>query len=160
MTIDKAMLKAAILADGPAAALWAAGDFYSLTNYVNAATTTKAWRASVSASDLFDNLTISSFDNATAGKRDCFRMMLDRGTVDATKKSIRDGFADIFALTGGYSDGAQLAKMLNGACVENARWAEVALGGTTPAAVGGVSALKRNFVGSLSLDEVASLQGV
>ena len=156
---QKQTLKAAILANPSALALWTAGDFASLMSFVNAPTATKAWRVNVSGADLFDNLTISTFDNLTAGKRDALRMMMDRG-IDCTKKAMRDGMADIFAVTGAYTDSAQLAKMLNGACTELATWAEVALGSTTPAAVGGVTAIKRNFVGALSVDEVSSLQAV
>lgn len=156
---QKQTLKAAILANPSALALWTAGDFASLREFVNAPTSTKAWRVNVRGADLFDNLTISTFDNLSAGKRDALRMMMDRG-VDCTKKAMRDGMADIFAVTGSYTDSAQLAKMLNGACTEFATWAEVALGSTTPAAVGGVTAIKRKFVGALSVDEVSNLQAV
>jgi hypothetical protein len=156
---QKQILKAAIIAHPSALALWTAGDFATLKEFVNAPTATKAWRVNVSGADLFDNLTIATFDNIVAGKRDALRMMMDRG-IDCTKKSMRDGLADIFAVTGGYTDSAQLAKMLNGACTEFATWAEVALGSTTPAAVGGVTAIKRNVVGALSVDEVSSLQAV
>lgn len=157
--LQKQTLKASILADPAALALWNLGDFSSIKDFVNAPTATKAWRANVAGSDIFDSLTISTFDSLTAGKRDALRMMMDRG-VDCTKAAIRNGFSDIFAVTGAYTDSAQLAKMLNNACTEFATWAEVALGSTTPAAVGGVTAIKRNFVGALSVDEVSSLQAV
>jgi hypothetical protein len=156
---QKVALKAAIQAAPAAKTLWDAGDFWSLAAWVNTPTSTKAWRTAAGADDIFNSLTLSTYDNLTAGKRDALRMIMDRN-VDCTKVAIRTAFADIFAVTGAYTDSAQLAKMLNGACVEDATWAEVALGGTTPAAVGGVAALKRNFVGQLSIDELSSLQAV
>lgn len=157
---QKTTLKAAILADAPALALWNAGDFYSLTNYVNAPTEQDAWREDIPAADLFDQLKIASFDSLVAGKRDAFRLLLQFAPVNAAKAAIRKGIEDIFTTVGSsYSDAGQMGKML-GACIEKARWAEVALGFNTPAAVGGITAIKRNVVGTLTPAEVSSLQGV
>lgn len=160
MTLEqKTTLKAAILADPTASAHWTAGDFHSLTAFVNALTTQDAWRQSVAATDMVAALKFATYDGIVAGKRDAFRLMLEYG-VDATKVSVRNGLADIFATGGGYADSAQLGKMLSESCVEKANWGEVALGYTTPAAVGGVTAIKRNYVGTFSIDELSALQGI
>lgn len=148
-----ATLKAAIIADATAAPIRTAGDTAALLAWCNAATTTSAWRQAVSSASLFDSLTISTFDNLSAGRRDALRLMMDQGTVDATKINIRNGLADIFTVGGLYTDAAQLPKMLNGACVEFATKAQALIGGATPAAVGGVTALKRNYVDLVSQAE-------
>lgn len=152
-------LKAAVVADPTANALFVAGDTPSLTDYVNAASTTDAWRNSVSSRDLVSALKYATFDSLAAGKRDAFRLMLDFGPVDATQASVRNGLADIFAVTGTYTDSAQLGKVLS-ACVEKATWAQTKFPFTTPATVGGVTAIKRDFTDLVSQDEVAALVGV
>ena len=157
---QKVTLKAAILADATALPLWTAGDFPSLTVYVNAPTAQDAWRVSVPAADMVSALKFATYDGIIAGKRDAFRLMLEFGPADASKASVRSGLADIFATGGSYTDTAQLGKMLTEACVEKALWAETKLGFTTPAAVGGVTAIKRTFVGTVSIDELSALQGV
>jgi hypothetical protein len=140
-----ATLKAAIIADPTAGPMRTAGDSYSLLEWCNGPSSTLAWSTAATASDIFDSLTISTYDSLSAGKRDALRMVMDRGLVDASKGAIRAGFADIFAVTGGYTDSAQLAKMVNGALTVFATNAQKAIGGTTPAALGGVSALKRTW---------------
>lgn len=150
-------LKTAIIADPIAGPFRTAGDSFSLLEWCNGPSATLAWNTTVTASSLFDSLTISSFDNLSAGKREAFRLMLDRGIIDASKASIRTGFSDIFAVTGGYTDSGQLAKMVNGALTVLATNAQKALGGTTPAALGGVTALKRNWSELVTQDEVNKL---
>lgn len=140
---QQATLLAAVIANPAANAARLGGDSVTLLAWLNGPSATVAWKPSVTAGAMFDSLTISSFDNLTAGKRDAFRLMLDREVIDATKGSIRSGLADIFTVTGAYTDAQQLAKMLNGACTEFATNSQAAIGGTTPQAVGGVSALKR-----------------
>ena len=152
-----ATLKAAIIADPTAGPLRTAGDSASLLAWCNAASASAAWRAVVPASDIFDAITISSYDNLSAGKRDAVNMMLNRGTIDASKVTIRNGFVDIFTVTGAYTDSAQLGKMVNNALVEFATKAQTIIGGTTPAAVGGVTALKRGYVDLVSQDEANRL---
>ena len=152
-----ATLKSAIIADPTAGPLRTAGDSASLLAWCNAASATTAWRNVVPAADIFDALTIATFDNLSAGKRDAFKMVLDRGAIDAGKLSIRNGFVDIFTVTGTYTDSAQLGKMVNNALVEFATKAQGIIGGTTPAAVAGVSALKRNYADLVSQDEANRL---
>ena len=158
-TEQRATLKAAILADAAAAALWNAGDMYSLAQYCNASTTTNAWRENVPPDQMVEQVRFVSYGDLPAGKRDAFRLMLDYPPIDATRAKVRKGIEDIFAVAGSYTDSAQMGQML-GACVEKATWAELALGFTTPSAVGGVTAIKRNVTGALSVDDVSALQGV
>lgn len=139
-------------ADPAANAILQAGDTFSLLAWLNQPTATDAWKPAVTGNDLFGKLSIATYDNLTAGKRDAFNLLLNRQTVDATLAPIRNGLADIFAVTGAYTDAAQLGKML-AACIEKATKAQSLLGGTTPAAVGGVQALKRNFSGLADADD-------
>lgn len=145
---ELALLKAAVLANQTALAARDAGDVATLLAWLNAPTATSAWKVTVLASELFGSLTINTYDSITAGKRDAFNLLLQYGPVNASKQAIRNGLADIFNVVGAYTDSGQLAKMLNGACVEFASNAQVALGYTTPAPVGGVTAIKRVFSGS------------
>ncbi len=150
-------LRTAIIADQTANAFRLAQDTASLLAWCNALTATNCWKPSVTGDNLFDNLTISSYDNLSAGKRDAWNMLMNRGSVDATKAAIRNGIKDIFTVTGSYTDAAQLASMLNGACIEFGTKAQIVIGGSTPSAVGGVSALKRNFMDLVTQDEANRL---
>ena len=160
MTRDELItLKAAVVADPAANALFVAGDMPTLTAYVNALTATDAWRESVPAVDLVAALRFATYDGLAAGKRDAFRLMLEYGPVDATKAAIRNGLGDMFATGGTYSDAQQLPKMM-AACTEKATWAQTKFPFTTPAAVGGVTAIKRAFTSIVTIDEVSALAGV
>lgn len=148
-------LRTAVLANPAAKVFLQAGDVQGLKSHLNGPSNQQAWKVKVLAADVFSSLTISTYDNLTAGKRDAFSLLLrmaEAGLLDVTKTPIRNGLADIFAVTGGYSDATQLAKMLNGACIEFATHAEVLYGFTTPAAVGGVTAIRRAQI--LNLDDV------
>jgi len=160
MTHDELItLKAAVVADPAANALFVAGDMPTLTAYVNALTETDAWRHSVPAADMVAALRFATYDSLVAGKRDAFRLMLEYGPVDATKAAIRNGLGDMFATGGTYSDAQQLPKMM-AACTEKATWAQTKFPFTTPAAVGGVTAIKRDFTSIVTIDEVSALAGV
>lgn len=152
-------LKAAVVANATANALFVAGDTPTLTAFVNAATATDAWRESVPATDMVAALKFATYDGIVGGKRDAFRLMLDFGPVDATRAALRKGIEDIFTVTGTYTDSTQMGAMF-AACTEKATWAQVALGSTTPAAIGGVTAIKRNYAGLVTQDEISKLAGV
>ena len=156
-TAQLATLKSAIIAHPTAGPIRTAGDSASLLAWCNGPSSTLAWDTAATSGDIFDSLTISSFDNLSAGKRDALRLMMDQRTIDASKASIRTGFADIFAVTGGYTDSGQLAKMVNGALTEFATRAQNVIGGTTPAALGGVSALKRTWSEQVTQDDANKL---
>lgn len=146
-------LLTAIKADPTARGFRTAGNAYSLLAWCNEASSTDAWRTAVAALDLYGALTISTYDSLPGGRRDAFRMILDFAPFDASKTANRNGLADTFATGGGYADNAQAAKILT-ACVEKATRAQAAIGGTTPAAVAGVTALRRAFTDLVTSDEV------
>jgi hypothetical protein len=163
---QKTTLRAFILQDVTGAALANGGDVTGLLAWLNGerVPAVSAWRVNVPKQSLLENVTLSSFDTLTQGKRDAFRLMRDLSDIsalDASKGSVRNGFADIFAVTGTFTDAAQLGKMMNGACIENATRAQHALGFTTPAAVGGVTAIRRNWAELVSPNEASDLaQGI
>lgn len=163
---QKTTLRAFILADPTGAGFANSGNVPGLQAWLNAdATPTQAaWRVNVPAQALLENVTLSSFDALTQGKRDAFGLMRNlaqMSALDASKASVRNGFADIFAVTAGYTDAAQLGKMMTNACVENATRAQVALGFNTPAAVGGVTAIRRSYAEQVTAAEASDLaQGI
>ena len=115
-------LRMPVLADGTALPLVQAGNVAGLQAYLNGPSGQNAWKNSVTMADIFANTTITSFDNLNQGKRDAFQQLIIEmsklSLLDATKASCRKGFADIFAVTGSYTDSAQLDKMMTGACVD------------------------------------------
>lgn len=145
-------LKAAVIANPTAAAARMAGDVETLLAWLNAPSATLAWRPIVNYQNMVDSLNYATFDSITAGKRDAFKIMLDAaraGLLDgATKPKARKGVADIFNVTGAYTDSAQALQMLNGAFVEFASNAQLALGYTTPPTVATLTAIKRSFTGT------------
>ena len=107
-----------------------------------------AWRVAVPKFDLFDALNLTQYDSIVAGKRDAFRMLLDFAPIDFGIAARRKAIGDIFS-------GQQLTDMAT-ACTEAALRGELLWGSTTPSAVGGVTAIKRNRPGALTLDEVSA----
>lgn len=118
----------------------ALADYYS----ADASPAVPAWSTNVDSQTMFGALNIANYDSVLAGKRDAFRLMMEFAPVDATKNQIRKGIVDIFVA-------ADAAAMLNAMTV-NANNLEVVFGGNSPAS-GGVTALKRNYVGDI--DELA-----
>lgn len=150
---QQATLKAAILAetDPVAAGYRDAGNHDQLAIWLNADSTTDAWRTVARASDLRRAMTISKFDSLSAGKRDAWRLLLEFAPVDFTVQKDRRGVIDIW----GDADGAAI---LTEAGLEKASRAEVYFGGTTVVqgtAPNAVSALKRNWTGDLSTPDVS-----
>lgn len=104
----------------------------------------KAWRVSVSGRDLFDAMTIGKFDNLTAGKRDAYRLMIDMGSIDATRQKMRKAIDDIWGV-----DATPILQDMQ----ENATRLEVLLGGGS-ATTATVEGLKRSYVGTVTQDEI------
>ncbi|MFO1404655.1 MAG: hypothetical protein U1E96_08740 [Azonexus sp.] len=120
--------------------------------FYNTATTTKAWRESMPAKDVFEAMNITNFDAVTAGKRDAWRLLLDFAPLDFSRSKIRKAVSDVWAVA------ADRDALLN-AATENASRFELVFGGTS-ATEGSVTALKRSVLGPVSLDEVSmSLNG-
>lgn len=124
-----------------------AGATYDLSLLLSAKATPtiKAWRAEVPAKDLDEGADYAAFDSVQAGKRDAWQMFLVYAPRDMSKQKVRKVVTDVW----GNATGGSIAESVLNGCTENANVAEVAIGGTT-AATGTVSALRRDFVGSVS----------
>lgn len=118
----------------------------AIADWYNQSTSTKAWRDVVEKQELFDAMNLATFDSVSAGKRDAWKIMLDMAPLNFTKASNRKGVVDIFAT-------ADATAMLN-ACTENALQVELVFGGDSKTS-GGVTAIKRNYIGATEAGEVS-----
>jgi hypothetical protein len=154
-----ATVKAYILADpvlGPLTS--GTGTDYgaiALALSATAAPATLAWKPSVPAADSDDAPDMSTFDALTAGKRDSWALFLGQTTRDFTRNKVRKWITDVW----GNATAASNAESVLLAGTENAKRVEVVLGGTTRT-TGTVSALARNYVGDVSLPEIAAMFNV
>lgn len=105
----------------------------------------KAWRVDVDAQALDEGADYSAYDGVQAGKRDAWAMFLQYAPRDMAKNRNRKTVTDVW---GAATAGSNAEDILNG-CVENAKVVEVVIGGSV-ASTGTVSALKRDFVGSVT----------
>lgn len=119
-----------------------------LTEWVNGDSTTDAWHNACDKRDLFEATDVTLFDNLTAGKRALWQLMLDNAPVDLTRAKMRKAIIDTWGPTNS-------AAVLTG-CLHKATRGELYLGGTVVATVNPtVSAMKMNFYGRISMDEVS-----
>ncbi len=117
-----------------------------LARLYNLASATDAWRVSMSGRDLFEATDVTRFDGLTAGKRDAWRLLLTFAPVDMTRQKNRRAAQDVW----GNADSEAVLQ----ACTRKATVAENALGGAS-ATTNTVSALKLNWEGALSTDDVS-----
>lgn len=136
-------LKTFAQADPTAAGYIAAAQDQLLADWLNADAPgpVKGWRVDVSRAELFEATPITQFDALSAGKRDAWRLLMENSPIDFSRNKMRAAVTDIWAA-------AQATSVLT-ACTENATRAENALGGAS-ATDGSVTALKRNWTGTLS----------
>jgi hypothetical protein len=114
--------------------------------YYNAASATDAWVSSMAGTALFEATDVTKFDGLTAGKRDAWRLMLDFAPIDATRQKQRKAVQDVW----GNTDSVAVLQ----ACTRKATRAEAVLGGGS-ATTNTVTALKLNWEGTLSVDDVS-----
>lgn len=117
-----------------------------LARLYNLASATAAWQSSMSGRDLFEATDVTKFDGLTAGKRDAWRLLLDFAPIDAMRQKTRKAIQDVW----GNADSVGVLQ----ACTRKATVAEAALGGAS-ATTNTVSAMKLNFEGTLSTDDVS-----
>ena len=117
-----------------------------LARLYNLASATDAWRVSMSGRDLFEATDVTKFDGLAAGKRDAWRLLLTFAPVDMTRQKNRKAAQDVW----GNADSVAALQ----ACTRKATVAENALGGAS-ATTNTVSALKLNWEGALSTDDVS-----
>ena len=158
---QKATIKAYVLAD-PVLLPMTSGPttdygFIANTLAAYASPVVLAWVNNVSPSVVDDAPDYSTFDSIAAGKRDSWGFFL-RSSRDFARNKTRKWITDIWGAT------LVTPTTLNSDAIllsgtENARVIEVVLGGTTKT-TGAVSAMARNYVGSIDLLEIAAIFNV
>lgn len=119
----------------------------SLFTWLQGFTTVSVWNEAVDARTLYEAMTVSKFDNITAGKRDAWKITLDFAPVDFTRAKRRNDLVDIW----GAVDSVPILQ----ASTRFAKRYEEAFGGTD-VTTNTVTAKKLNYSGSLSLDDVSN----
>lgn len=90
-----ATFKADILSNQ--AANVAAGDHGAIVEFYNANGTGNIWRPSIPTRELNNVIDWSAFASLTVARQNTYFAMTQADTVDATKSTIRSGFATIFS---------------------------------------------------------------
>jgi hypothetical protein len=120
----------------------------AIAAWYNQKSTTDAWRIAVSRNDLFEQMPIATYDGLSAGKRQAWQVMLDCAPVDFSLANMRKGVLDMWAATDANA-------ILATACVEKTLNGEVVFGGESKTS-GTVTAIKRNYIGIISLNDVSN----
>jgi hypothetical protein len=151
MTIDYAVLKAAIAAETDSAfvALRDSGQTGAMANWYNEFSTIDAWMPAVSAKILDEGADYSSYDTLAAGKRDSWDIFLRYGPRDMTKNKLRKVVTDVW----GNAVAASISETILQGCLEKARKGELVFG-VNSASTGTVTGEKRNWVGTLTNDDI------
>lgn len=142
-------LAAAIIADPNLVVFRTEGNDGGIVDYYNALTTTNAWSTNVSSRTLDEGADYATFDSVVAGKRDAWALFLQYAPRDLSKNKNRKTVTDVW---GNATAGSAAEAILN-ACTRKATRAEVLFGGAT-ASTGTVSALKLNWEGRITNDDV------
>jgi hypothetical protein len=76
-----------------------ANDNVAIRDYYNAADATLAdcWRTSLPAQDVSKGVVWTEFIARSQGERDCFRMMIQFGTINPSDPNIQQGIIDCFS---------------------------------------------------------------
>lgn len=147
-------LRTAVAAEPTLAAARQNGNDYEIAAWLNAASATDAWRVAVDPADSDEAADWTKFDNITQqGKRESFGFFLAR-TRDFSKNKVRKWITDV------WGDSAE-AKAILQAGVEKATRAQAVVGGTVRVTGSGgnaVSALDRDFIGTISPDNASQLR--
>lgn len=153
-------LKAAVIADPTAAAARTAGDTYTLLQWCNGPSTTKAWRPRVPGTEVYAAHVPDEYINRSIPERGAFDLMcLVPQPHDFTQARTRTGVANIFSGTTQSSSRTTIFA----AAQEFATNAQAAIGGTN-ASVGAitgmtetVTALVRTYTDQVTQDEANRL---
>lgn len=147
---QRTTLKALATANTVAAALMESGDDVGLAAWLNTeeAGPVKVWRENVSRLDLFEATPITNFDSLSAGKRAAWELLLNNAPINFSRNKMRSAVDDIWT-----ASSAQAIAILTD-MTENATRAEAAIGGNS-ATNSTVSAIKRNFVGPVTVSDAS-----
>lgn len=125
----------------------AIGNITYLVEWCAEASATDAWNTVVEKSTLFEATNISKYDNLTAGKRDAWQLVIDNAPINGSRNKMRSAVVDIW----GIGDSVAILQDMR----RKATRGEAYLGGTSTT-TNTVTALKLNYVGSLSIDDIAT----
>lgn len=121
-----------------------------LTRLYNLQSNTDAWRSAMSARDIFEATDILNYDAITqSGKREAWRMLIDFAPIDFTRNKYRKAITDVWT-----SLSAGNLTALTQSFTRKATVAETVFGGAS-ATTNSVAALKLNWEGTLSTDDVS-----
>ena len=131
-------------------------DYAAIANALNANASpqTLAWRTAVPPTDSDDAPSYATFDSIAAGKRDSWGFFL-AFPRNYTRNKVRAWVTDV---GGNATAGSNAEAILRAATVKATR-AEVALGGGTKT-TGTVSALDRNWEGTISISDIGDMFNV
>lgn len=129
---------------GVVAAIAARNDS-AVVEWCNGPSATDAWLSSATDRDLFEATDVTKFDNLTPGKQGAQTRLERFAPLDFTRQKMRKALQDIW----GNTDSVAVLQALR----RKATRAEVYLGGNA-ATTNTVTALKLNFEGSVSAEDV------
>lgn len=122
-----------------------------LARLYNLPSNTDAWRSAMAARDIFEATDVVNYDNITqAGKREAWRMLMDFAPINFTRNKYRKVITDVWATTLSAGNLTTLTQ----AFTRKATVSETVFGGTS-ATTNTVAALKLNWEGALSTDDVS-----
>lgn len=122
----------------------------TIRDYYNLVSDTNCWLANVDSNVLFEATPITNFDNLSAGKRDAWKLMIDkagRSPLDFGRQKLRNAVLDIWAP-------AQANAILT-ACTRKATIGELLFGGVEETA-GSVTATDLVLEITLTTDDVSN----
>lgn len=125
-----------------------------MAEWLNTKTTTDAWK-STSAQELDEAADYATFDTIVAGKRDAWKLFLDRAPRDMAKNKIRKVVTDVW----GNATAASVAESILQAGLEKATRLELLMGNTS-ATTGTVTGVKRDWTGTVSFSDIDTAMGM
>jgi len=117
-----------------------------LVSWVNTQTVNDAWMNMAYKIDLFDAIDLTKYNNITAGSRDTWKYLNDMSPIDFGIAKRRQAIVDVWGTT----DSVVILQKLR----RKATKGEMYFGGTV-VTTNTVSALKLNFPGLISKDDMA-----
>lgn len=145
------ILKAAILAEtNPTFVTYRnEGRTEDMRIWLDSDSNTDAWNDNVIAKTLDEAADYTTFDNIAAGKRDTWSIFLAYAPRDMSKNKNRKVVTDVW----GSAVTSSISESILQSCIEKASRGELVFGGND-ATTGTVTAIKREWVGSISREDI------
>lgn len=141
-------LRTAISTEPTIAAAYASRDDQAIAAWCNGASATDAWPEAAGARAMFEAMDITKFDGLAAGKRAAWDLMMRSEPIAFSKAKYRQAVVDMW----GTVDSVAVLQALR----EKATNCQNVFGGATRT-TNTVSAITRNWAGTLSLDQISAL---